>query len=53
MCNLLLQFTKVQDLKIYRINLKHDIIINANVTYSNTDEMIKQYGRYHVLSIDV
>lgn len=44
---------KVRDLKIYRINLKHNIIINASVTYSNTDEMIKQYGRYRVLNIDV
>lgn len=44
---------KVQNLKIYKIKLKHDIIINASVTYSSTDEMIKQYGRYRVLNIDI
>lgn len=44
---------KVKDLKIYRINLKHDIIINASVSISSTDEMIKQYGRYSLLNIDV
>ena len=44
---------KVKNLKIYKINLKHDIIINASVAYSTTDEMIKQYGRYRMLDIDV
>lgn len=44
---------KIRDLKIYKIHLKHDIIINANIAYSSTDEMIKQYGRYQVLNIDV
>ena len=44
---------KVQNLKIYKINLKHDIIINASVTYSSTDEMIKQYGRYDALNIKI
>ena len=44
---------KLQNLKIYKINLKYDIIVNANVHYSSTDEMIKQYGRYQVLNIDI
>lgn len=44
---------KVRDLKIYKINLKHDIIINADASYSYMDEMIKQFGRYRVLNIDV
>ena len=43
---------KVRDLKIYKINLKYDIVISANVSYSSTDEMIKQYGRYKVLNVD-
>lgn len=44
---------KVRNLKIYKINLRHDIIIRASVSYSSTDEMIKQYGKYKVLNIDV
>lgn len=44
---------KVRNLKIYKINLKHDIIIKANVCYGSEDEMIKQYGNYQVLDIDV
>lgn len=43
---------KVRDLKIYKINLKYDIIISANVSYSSTDKMVKQYGRYKVLNVD-
>lgn len=44
---------KVRDLKIYKINLKHDIIINASVNCGSTDEMIKKFGKYRVLHIDI
>lgn len=44
---------KVRALKIYKINLKQDIIINAIIRYSSTDDLIKQYGRYWILNIDI
>lgn len=44
---------KIRDLKIYKINLKQDIIINASVGFCSTDEMIKQFGKYRVLNIDI
>ena len=43
---------KVRGLKIYRIPLKHDIAVDANVGYSNTDEWLKMYGNIEVLDID-
>lgn len=39
-------------MKIYRIPLKHDIAVDANVGYSNTDEWLKMYGNIEVLDID-
>ena len=43
---------KVKDLKIYRIPLKHDLVINANMGYSNTDEWLKTYGNIKLLDVD-
>lgn len=43
---------KVKALKIYKIPLKKDIIINANLQYSSTDKWLKQYGDIKVLDID-
>lgn len=42
---------KIENLKIYKIPLKQDIIISASVRYSNTDEMIKEYGKIDLLKI--
>lgn len=42
---------KLQNLKIYKIPLKQDIIISASVSYGSNDEMIKKYGRYKLLEI--
>jgi hypothetical protein len=44
---------KIQNLKIYKIPLKQDIIINASVSYGSNDEMIKEYGRYKLLEIEI
>lgn len=44
---------KVRNLKIYKINLKHDIIINASVNFGSADGMIKLYGECCELNIDV
>ena len=38
--------------KIYKIPLKQDIIIDANIGYSNTDEWLKLYGNIELLDIE-
>ena len=43
---------KAKDLKIYRIPLKRDLVINANWGYSNTDEWLKTYGNIKLLDVD-
>ena len=43
---------KVKALKIYKIPLKQDIIIDANIGYSNTDEWLKLYGNIELLDIE-
>ena len=43
---------KVKDLKIYKIPLRQDIIVDANFGYSNTDEWLKMYGNIELLDID-
>lgn len=35
------------------IRLKHDVIINVSVNFGLVDEMIKLYGEYCELNIDV
>ncbi len=42
---------KVENLKIYKIPLSRDIVIDANVSYSTSDEMIKEYGKYREINI--
>ena len=42
---------KVKNLKIYRIPLKNDIILDASIRYSSTDEWMKEYGDIEVLDI--
>lgn len=43
----------MQNLQIYKIPLKQDIIISANISYSSTDEMIKEYGNIKLLDLPV
>ncbi|OUC51327.1 hypothetical protein B7939_07115 [Eggerthia catenaformis] len=41
----------VKKLKIYKIRLKHDLIINAEDGWASFDEMFKKYG--HIISLDI
>lgn len=41
----------VEKLKIYKIRLKHDLIINAEDGWASFDEMFKKYG--HIISLDI
>lgn len=41
----------VKNLKIYKIKLTHDLIVNANDGWTSFDEMFKKYG--NIISLDI
>ncbi|MFR4986988.1 MAG: DUF5710 domain-containing protein [Lachnospirales bacterium] len=43
----------VKNLKIYKIKLKHDLIVNANNGFASFDYMFKEYGNIISLNIEI
>ena len=44
---------KIRNLKIYRIPLRNDLILSANVGFGNTDEWLKEYGKIVELDLGI
>lgn len=44
---------KANNLKLYKIFIKNDLILDADIGYGSENHLIKEYGEVHVLNFNM